>query len=355
MEIRSFDGTAEELSEFVVSTWKASYTGAVAVPNWTAEYFRWQLQMDSVDNRQHLVAAYDDSKLAGVVLYFPRRFELDGQNIAGAHASWFSVHADYRRQGIGALLKSAAMDRSREQELQFHVGYVFHGSKKTIGPRFWLNEKKNLENTGQSLGPNLGFWARALDARRVARWSVDATERLLARIGRPFVPAPTVKLNANAVVRPFQEADLSQCVELANDATRHCDLRLLWNSTTLKRQLEGFGKCLVSVQNDSVRGFTAYHSLVFSGQCDERVGVIDMVCVSRMDRSSAAALLDSVLTDLQRVGAIVALKLRCGDYPSFLFRRWGWFPVAAHSRTLFSWTGKRLDHSPIRRSHLLWR
>lgn len=130
MEIRSFDGTAEELSEFVVSTWKASYTGAVAVPNWTAEYFRWQLQMDSVDNRQHLVAAYDDSKLAGVVLYFPRRFELDGQNIAGAHASWFSVHADYRRQGIGALLKSAAMDRSREQELQFHVGYVFHGSKK---------------------------------------------------------------------------------------------------------------------------------------------------------------------------------------------------------------------------------
>lgn len=234
-------------------------------------------------------------------------------------------------------------------------GTFFTVQKKTIGPRFWLNEKKNLENTGQSLGPNLGFWARALDARRVARWSVDATERLLARIGRPFVPAPTVKLNANAVVRPFQEADLSQCVELANDATRHCDLRLLWNSTTLKRQLEGFGKCLVSVQNDSVRGFTAYHSLVFSGQCDERVGVIDMVCVSRMDRSSAAALLDSVLTDLQRVGAIVALKLRCGDYPSFLFRRWGWFPVAAHSRTLFSWTGKRLDHSPIRRSHLLWR
>lgn len=354
VEIRAFEGTAEELSEFAVSTWKSSYTGTVPVPNWTADYFRWQLQADTTGDRRHLMAAYDGSKCAGIVLCAPYQFELEGRQIAGSQASWLSVHSDYRRQGIAGRLKKGAMQSSRDQGQQFQIGFVFHGAKQSIGPRFWLN-KKRMTSVGQSIGSHLGFWARALDAQRLAEWSVDAKERLLAKISRPFVGPPKVSSVAGTVIREFREEDLPRCVELANQATQHCDFRLLWDTTTLKRHLEGFGQCLVCVQKDIIEGFVAYHSLVFSGLCDARVGIIDLVCVSQLNRSSSAALLDSVLVDLQQAGAIVALKLRCGDYPRSLFWRWGWSPAPAHSHTLFSWVNKPIVHAPIKHCHLLWR
>lgn len=355
LEVRSFDGTPEELSDFVVSSWKSSYAGTVAVPNWSAEYFVWQLQINRAENCPRIVAAYDGTKLAGVLMYVPNNFEVNGRSLRGAHASWLSVPPEFRRQGIGRMLKSAAMERSRENGIDFHVGYVFHGSRASIGPRFWLNSKSQAAQRNQTMGPNLGFWARALDANRLAAWSVNFSERILAQLSQPFVRKPVVATSGELVVRPFAKADAEQCVALINESTQNCDFRLLWNCESLTRHLTGFGKCLVGEQDGVIRGFVSYHSLVFSGRNDERVGIIDLVSMSRMARKPAGILIDSVLCDLHQVGAVVALKLRSGDYPNSLFCRWGWFPSAAHSHVLISWTGDQLIRSDLRRCHLLWR
>lgn len=354
-EVRAFEGTPEELSTFIVSSWKASYIGQVAVPNWSAEYFEWQLQMDVIENRQRIVAAYDGARLAGVLIYVPYTFELNGQSMKGAHASWLSVSPDFRRQGIGGMLKSAAMERSCDQGVDFHVGYIFHGSRASMGPRFWLDSNSQAARSDQIVGPNLGFWARALDGNRLAKWSVNTRERMLARMSAPFMMQPVAATSRGMVVRPFHEADAERCVSLINESTQDCDLRLLWDRESLSKHLTGFGQCLVGVQNGVVEGFVAYHSLVFSGCTDERVGVIDLVATSRLARKPAGVLLDSVLSDLHRSGAAVALKLRSGDYPTSLFCRWGWFPAAAHSHVLLSWAEGKPRYSKLRKCHLLWR
>ncbi len=354
MEVRSFEGSPEQLSQFVVSAWKSSYAGAVAVPNWSPEYFRWQLQMDRPQHRQNLLAAYEGGRLAGVLLYFPRLFELQGQQIMGAHATWLSVHADFRRRGVGDILQAAAMKRSQEQGIQFHAGYVYYGSRKSIGPEFWLKSKRR-SSAGQTVGPSLGFHARTLNAGRVAEWSVNPTEQILASACGPFIPDPKIRAAPGASVRPFRDTDTDRCVELASRSTQKCDLRLLWDHATLKHHLTGLGRCLVYERNGQVDGFIAWHSLFFSGRTDERVGIIDLVCVSELSRRAASSLLNAALVELKQQGAIVALKLRSGDYPRFLFSRWGWYPAAAQSHVLLSWSGKRIPVPAIRRSHLLWR
>lgn len=355
LEVRTFEATAQELSEFILSSWKSYYAGTVVVPNWSSDYFAWQLQINRQERRNCIVAAYEGEELAGVLGYVPYAFELNGQSLMGAHASWLSVPPKFRRQGIGELLQSVAMERSREQGIDFHVGYAFHGSKTSIGPSFWLNSKSGGAQRNQTMGPNLGFWARCLNGNRLSKWSLNSSERILGRLSHPFVARPTPAASSEVVVRPFCDADAKRCVSLINQSTQNCDLRLLWDTESLTHHLTGFGQCLVAEQNGTIEGFVAYHSLVFSGRCDERVGIIDLVSTSQMTRKPAGILIDSVLSDLRQSGAVVALKLRSGDHPKSLFCRWGWFPSAAHSHVLISWTGDKPKPQNIAQCHLLWR
>lgn len=351
VEIRPFTGSVEELSHFAVSAWKSSYGGSVAVPNWTADYFRWQLRLDEPDSQRRIVAAYVQDQLAGILLYCPLDFEFHGQPARGAHSSWLSVSPDHRRMGVGEALRQAAADNCRADGLDFQIGYIYHGSQKSTGPKFWLKQGR----TDQTVGPNVGFWARVLDGQKAAAWNVNRTEQRLTRVAAPFVPPPKPRTLRGIRVRPFQPPDTAQCVALTQDAYRNCQVRLVWGEHLLKHYLTGFGQCLVAEQDNEIRGFIGYHTLVFSGLTDEKVGVIDLVCADGLSRSNQAGLLNSVLVELQRSGAVVALKLRTGDYPSGYFMKWGWVPRPRDSHMLFSWCGEPREATGIRRCHVLWR
>lgn len=352
IEVRPFDGTPEELSDFVVSTWKASYGGSIAVPNWSADYFRWQLRLDEPDSARRVVAAYEGSKLAGTIIYVPMDFEFHGERLKGTQSSWLSVSNDFRRRGVGKKLQAGTVAECRDQGIEFQLGYIYHGSAKSVGPRFW--QKKQPE--GRTTGPSVGFWARVLDAKRAAQWNVSGLERFLTKLVAPFVPDPKPnEPSAGVEMRPFQPEDTNACVELANQASTGCDLRLIWSEELLSHHLQGFGGCQVLTENGMVRGFIGFHNLTFSGMIDAPVGVIDQIAVPGLKPSNCAQLLNSVLVELKNRGAVVALKLRTGDYPAGFFRKWGWVPRLADSQMLFSWSGEPRDVARIRRSHVLWR
>ena len=352
IEVRPFEGTPEELSDFVVSTWKASYGGSIAVPNWSADYFRWQLRLDEPDSQRRVVAAYEGTKLAGTVIFVPLEFELLGERLQGAHSSWLSVSNDFRRRGVGKKLQAGTVAECREQGLEFQLGYIYQGSSKSVGPRFWQKQRAD----GRSAGPRVGFWARVLDPSQAAQWNVSGLERFLTKLVSPFVPQPQVKEPSDGIeIRAFRPEDTAACVELANRASAGCDLRLMWSERMLGHYLQGFGDCQVLTENGQPRGFIGFHRLIFSGRIDAPIGVLDQIAVAGLNPSNCAQLLNSVLVELQNRGAVVALKLRTGDYPAGFFRKWGWVPRLADSQMLFSWSGEPRDVARIRRSHVVWR
>lgn len=354
LETRAFDGTPDELSDFVVSTWKASYEGKMAVPNWSGDYFRWQVRFDEPDAAKRAVAVYSGAKIAGVLIFCPYDFEFQGERVQAVHSSWLSVSPEFRRMGVAKALQAGSIKACQETGADFRLGYIYQGSRTSQGPLFWLTKGKPQET--QSLGPRVGFWVRVLDAKGAVVWNLSRLDRVLTRLVGPFIPAPRVRSGTGGTTfRAFQPTDTARCVEVANQANPDCQVRIVWTEQTLGAHLSGFGQCIVAEKNGQVEGFIGYHNLVMTGRQDAPVGIVDLICVDALTSANRSALLDSVMSAMQNQGAVVALKLRTGDYPSGFFAKLGWVPRLSDSQMVFTWCGEPRDASKIRRCNVLWR
>ncbi len=100
IEIRTFEGSAGEMHEFVVGVWRSAYTGRMTFPLWSPEYFRWQFDLDSPLAREDLLAAYDGSRLVGTLFSIPLRFHTPAGERTGSQGSWLTIHPDVRGQRI---------------------------------------------------------------------------------------------------------------------------------------------------------------------------------------------------------------------------------------------------------------
>ncbi len=351
--VRPFDGTPEELAEFVVSAWKSTYAGAMAVPHWSGDYFRWQLRLDEPDSTNRTLSVYDGERPAGTLLHFPMTFQIAGKLIEAAQASWLSVPVAYRGKGIAHLLNEESRTLLRDQGRQFKLGFGYFGSNASLGLRFW----KKSEGKSVSFGKRVGFWARVLDPPRAAAWNVNRWEGRLTGISGPFLKLSKLRQTPGILIRPMQAEDLPRCLELAELATRHCDLRLIWDENRLARQLglQGFSHALVAEEQGEVRGCIGYHVLPIHGKILENVGILDLVLISELSARARAELLNSSLARLRELACVVALKLRTGDYPAGTFLRWGWFCKPADSQVLITWTQQPEQLPPVHRLHVLWR
>jgi len=351
--VRPFDWTPEELSEFVISSWKSTYAGTMAVPHWSGDYFRWQLRLDERESADRTLSVYDGKTPAGTLLHFPMTFEIAGNVIEAAQASWLSVPPAYRGKGVAHLLSEETRKVLRAQGRQFKLGFGYFGSKKSLGLRFWKKEK----GKSVSFGKRVGFWARVLDPRKAATWNLNRWEGRLTRISGPLLNLPEIRHAQGILIRPMQPNDLPRCLELAELATRHCEMRLIWDENHLARQLgiQGFSQALVAEEQGEVRGCIGFHVLPIHGMTLENVGILDLVFISELSARARTDLLNTTLHRLRELGCAVALKLRTGDYPAGTFLRWGWFCKPADSQVLITWSHKPEQIPPVRRLHILWR
>jgi predicted N-acetyltransferase YhbS len=353
LEVRSFEGSPEELSKFVVTQWTASYGGRMAVPHWSSDYFRWQLRMDEPEQRRHLIAAYDGAQLAGIVPFCPAQFSLDGERFAASQASWLSVAPEFRGQGVAGKMIQASRALHRELGLRFQLGYAYYGHQSSQAPKFWLRSQTSTTATIRKAG----FWVRVLDPAQAANWNPNAFQRCVTRLTAPFCGAPRIQLRPNLVIRPAEPRDLPRCLTLADQSTKHCRLKLVWDTESLSRQLglHGFNKALVAEEDGKLRGCITFYLLPMMGRTEATFGLMDLVLVSELSPSARIELLNSALLAMKQHGAVAALKLRVGDYPRSLFLKVGWMPRPSDSHVLVTWAGEPQSLPSLGRIHVLWR
>jgi len=207
VEIRSYEGTPDALSDFVVAQWQSTYRGAMAVPRWSGDFFRWQLGMDEPGPHEHVVAAYDGSRLVGVVGYFPMQFAFDEIRFAGSQASWLSVSPDAQGTGVARRLIEAVRTRHRERGLRFQFGFAYYGHRASRAPRFW----RDASSTTTTIR-NAGFWVRVLDPIRAIEWNRDSFQRRMTRLAAPFSGIPPISGGATLVVLGDDHRDVSPTV-----------------------------------------------------------------------------------------------------------------------------------------------
>lgn len=352
-DVRPFAGDADELSQFVISAWRSTYQGTVPVPHWSGDYFRWQLRLDEPGSERRIVCAYDGDTPAGVVIHFPMQIEVGGKEYSAAQASWLSVAAEYRGQGVAKALNEGSRAVLRDTGCRFKVGYGYFGSKQSLGLKFW----RTTENRESTMSRKAGFWSFVLDPARVAAWNVNRLQGFLARLSAPLLRAPRERQVDQVTIREVEADDVPRCLELVDQQTQGCDCRLIWNADRLGRMLglRGFSQSLVAIEGGGVKGFIGYHILPIEGKRVEPVGILDLVVVEGLSHAARRALLNAVLVRLRAAGAILALKLRTGDYPGGTFLHWGWVPMPADSQVIFTWADSPEPLVRCRRMHLLWR
>lgn len=353
LEVRSFEGSPEELSKFVVTQWTASYGGRMAVPHWSGDYFRWQLRMDEPEQRRHVIAAYDGTQLAGVVPFCPVQFSLDGERFAASQASWLSVAPEFRGQGVAGKMIRASRALHRAQGLRFQLGYAYYGHQSSQAPKFWLRSQTSTTATIRKAG----FWVRVLNPAQAANWNSGSFERRVTKLTAPFCGVPRIQPRSNLVIRPAEPRDLPRCLTLADQSTKHCRLKLVWDTESLSRQLglHGFNHALVAEEDGELRGCITFYLLSMTGRTDATFGLMDLVFVSELSASARIVLLNSALLAMKQHGAVAALKLRVGDYPRSLFWNVGWLPRLSDSHVLVTWAGEPQSLPSLGRIHVLWR
>lgn len=352
-EIRPYDGTAEELSRFVVGTWRGDYAGKMAFPLWSADYLRWQLRLDDPSARHHQVAAYDGGRLVGALLGLPSSFRTPAGVVTGQHGSWLSIAPDCRGKGMVGQLTRERVRQQAEHGAGLVAGYRFFGSRHSLAER--PDPKK--QDPSRSFHAKVGFWARVLDAPRAAAWNVWPLESVLTRIGGPFTPNPHVRSTGNLHIRPLADGDLRGCGELLDRKSKGLPLAVAWIEEDLRQQLTGspLSKTFVADAGGTIRGLVNYHVLTFLGRTEERVAVIDIIAVDELSARDGDQLVQAALVQMQGEGAVLALKLRCGDAPWGTMLRTHFVPRLPDSYLVLQWIGT--PQTIPRRSglHLLWR
>ncbi|MDA1231145.1 MAG: GNAT family N-acetyltransferase [Planctomycetota bacterium] len=352
-QVKPYQGTPEKLSEFIIAVWQSTYAGTMAVPHWSGDYFRWQLRLDEADAVDRAVCVYDGDQLAGAMMHFPMKFQIGGEFVEGAQASWLSVPVAYRGKGIANMLSEGTRELLRTQAREFKLGFAYYGSNKSLGLKFW----KKTQGKSVSFGNRVGFWVRVLDPAKAAAWNVNSWEGRLTAFSSLFLQLPRRRETQSLLIRPIQPNDLPRCLQLAEFAARHCELRLIWDEDSLSRQLgiNGFSEALVAEEHGELRGCIGYHVLPIYGKTLENVGVIDLVLTSELSAKARSELLNTALLRLRTLGSVVALKLRTGDYPTGTFLRWGWFWKPADSQVIITWADEIQQLPPVKRLHVLWR
>jgi GNAT superfamily N-acetyltransferase len=348
--IDTYRGSSRELADFVTSVWSHSYAGKMTFPRWTEEFFDWQFRLATDSERLNLIAAYDGSRLAGVLLGTDYSFRTLAEVFGGSQWSWLSIDPGYRGQGISRALDQERIRRMTASGSRLIVSYRYFGSvhSKAERPRAGVNDQK--------FNRKIGFWARVIDANRFASWHWNAIEGWLAKLAAPFTGIPTRAMN-NPSIRPYDVSDLEACLRLAREANGSTKLSIDWDRTTLQHQLNGhpISQTLVSTEKDQIEGFINFHVLPFQARRVENVAVIDMIVCGRMPSRRRVDLLNAALARMQQQNVVLALKLRCGDSPAWPLVRTHFVPKLPDSHLVLQAVTQPLKIPTTGSLHLLWR
>lgn len=351
IEIRTYEGDADEIARFAQRVWRATYEGRMPLPLWDAAYFDWQLLADRPGGRDYLVAAYDGARLVGSLLGESFRFRLHGREFDATMGSWLTVAPEYRRQGIGSRLFEEQRRRHQQRGAVFHLGFGYTGYAASLGPRFWKSFPENTVVLGK-----VGFWARVLDHRAESRWNLSRLERLGTR-ALGLVQSRHPKPDSLEGIRAYEPRDLPDCLELTRGLLHDIDMGYVWSEARLAHQLQyrDIPRTLVLEHEGRVGGFINYYHLDYLGRGHLAVGMVDLPCFGDLPPRLRRRLLLAALDQMVGEGVQMALALRTPCYPRGPFLRTGFVPMPRD----FLYVCVRMDPEfaldGAKRLHVHWR
>ncbi|MGQ0637000.1 MAG: hypothetical protein ACT4QC_20515 [Planctomycetaceae bacterium] len=350
IEVRTFDGEPRELADFCVSSWRKRYAGRMLVPLWSPEFLEWELFSPDHESRDYLVAAYDRTRLVGVLPARPAKYHLHGRPVRGTWGSFFGVDPEYENDGVSLKLNLEQRRRHRERGAQVLMGFVYVGSRASMGKDFWFKQRSLM------ILRKLGLWARLIDHRAVSDFEFSTRDRWATRMLGWFQGAPKPPRDA-AGTRPYNVTDLPDCLRLARQVSQSAEWGYDWDETSLSRHLawRDVTRTVVAEDQGRVEGFISWCHLDLLGNREVTAAVIDVASFENLSPARQQSLLRSALCEMAAEGCHLALMLRISCYPARALLSAGFIPQPAEHYYVAQSMGSDVFSSPVHKLHVHWR
>ncbi len=351
--IRTYEGDSQSLSQFVVNTWLSSYREQMSVPDWTAEYFDWQMTGPDYTDRELLLTAWKGDCLVGSMLAMPFDLWINGREYQGAHGSWLAVAPQVRRDGVGLMLSNEMNRRQLERNYYGRLGYSYQGARQSLGPRFWRSGRTNTNFVRR-----MYLWARVLNAKAVSRWTNKLSEKFALSLLPQFVYG-IGKADRNVSVRDYEPDDLPACLDLINKQAKKTDLAVLWSEGRLKKQLSypDLAETLIVEQQGNVIGFLNFHLLGLFLHGRITSAVIDLFACENLNNKQAYALLAESLRKMKSLNVDLVLMREFAAQPKIALLKSRFIPQIPDSYLMINGAHGHSfpELTKNRKMQILWR
>lgn len=350
IEIRTFDGDPQELATFCTSSWRKRYEGRMPVPLWSPGFLEWELLGDDHKNRDYLVAAYDKTRLVGMLPARPARYQLNGRSVSGTWGSFFGVDPEYENEGVSLKLNLEQRRRHRLHGAEVFMGFVYFGSAASMGKDFWLRQRS------LKIISKVGLWARLIDHRAVSDFEFSPRDRWATRALGWFQGPPRAPRDATGI-RAFRPDDLADCLRLAGGLSQSAEFGYEWNEPSLQRRLSfrDVTRTLVAEVNGRVEGLVSYCHLDLLGRRTVTAGVIDLLSIENLPAAMQKNLIRAALAQMAGEGCHMALLLRISSHPVWPLVATGFIAQPPEYYYVGQSMGREVFDKPVKRLHIHWR
>jgi GNAT superfamily N-acetyltransferase len=352
IDIRTYEGDGRDIAELEQRVWRKAFHGKAWYPVWDQPYFAWRVLEERLGSRNLCLGAYDGTKLVACVLAEAVDLQVGDQRVPGSYSSWLAVDPETRSRGLAMRLMEELHRRHRERALMISLGCT-RSDPKSPPNKFWASLAQRAPQEFSFWGP-IRFWTCVLNPSRVAAAGFSTFERY-GPLALKVIPWPWIGSRRPADVRPYQCADLADCLRLVDLQGRQADLRMIWNGPRLDWQLAGAGfpRTLVSVVQDRVQGFVNYYPVRWCGAAELRVAVIDLFA-GEGSWLAHRRLLSAAQTQMRDEGIDLAVMMASQASPGGVLCSRGFVPIDAHAISFGLMIDPRLRVHRPRRLHILF-
>lgn len=338
MEIRSYEGDAEDLAKMMRRTWTETYLGKMWFPLWGSEFLRWQM---GSDDRRLCLAAYHEGQVVGCFLSAQHSLRIESSVFPITFSSWCTVDPEFRLPRLGLELIEELRRRHEETGKAFSLGIV-SGDPSSIAHRFWSQYARVSPQNFRFIS-RVGFWVKILDPHAMSKAGISSWERLGIKLMGPVLKR--TPFGSECELRPYRASDLDTCAGLLEKANQALEWAVTWTPHDLARQLAAPGcQTLLYERNGEVCGMVNYHHLQFQGREPVRMVVIDLWVTSGLNLIATSQMLGCLCDQLRREKIQAIVSLRSAIFPTSAFVANGFLPLPSKDYlvALFMRTGVSL-------------
>lgn len=308
MSFEPFRGDLEELERMALVSYRDEYGLVSYINNYSPRYFDYLF--GGLEQRDHLLAAYEEDKIMAFTALIPRRYHFRGEIYRGLLGCLMVTRKEAFRRGLAMGLGAKALELFHKYNYDFALAFLDSGHRTSQ----MIKKLKVAGNRIQEI-KRMAVIFRALDLGQL--FAFDGT-RWYQRAGMNFLNLDKLDAQSSpAPIRLYQPRDLSACHELLDSYRQKVTLARVFEPEELARELSypEVAHTLVWEEAGKIRGLINWVLVEHIARFTQPWAWLNHIYLEGLEEKDQCELVRSFLLHARAQKAVAVLEWFKNYYP----------------------------------------